>query len=190
MCLSGLTNGLKGKKLILSVDDISPPVPDSPTHNFFPFPSDQEDVDAFRSPLSTGDYNYSLSRSPITNSYTYQYATAPIRLSAACRLVNSVLTGPKAERSERVDRIAMNRVWSAFADSWEEFEGLRILRPGATGTIVQHEETDRFVSGWQVRVLQFPVTTTPRLNRFSSLSLRSSFSKLVSDRLRAQSRFD
>lgn len=134
------------------MEDKVPTHPSPDTHPFYPFPSDQEDVDSFRSPLSTGDYNYSLARSPVTNSYTYQYATAPIRLSAACRLVNSALTGPRASRSESVDRAAMERVWSALADSWEEFEGLRMMQPGPTGTPVPHEESDRFVSGWQVRV--------------------------------------
>ena len=113
-----------------------------------PHLSDQDDVDSFRSPLSTRDYNSSLARSHVTNSYTYQYATAPIRLSAACRQVNAHLTGPKAERSEKIDKAAMNRVWTAFADSWEEFESLRSCVVG--GTVVQNEDTDRFISGWQV----------------------------------------
>ncbi|KAG8903673.1 hypothetical protein FRB99_002864 [Tulasnella sp. 403] len=126
----GLTNGLKGRKLIF----------------------DQDDVDAFRTPLSTHDYNYSLSRSNVTSSYTYRYATAPIRLSAACRLVNSALTGPKARRSETVDRTAMNRVWTALAESWDEFESLRNCVVGSK--VVQNEDTDRFISGWQIFIFE------------------------------------
>ncbi|KAG8937905.1 hypothetical protein FRC00_010620 [Tulasnella sp. 408] len=93
-CNTGLTNGLKGKKLIF----------------------DQDDVDAFKSPLSVRDYSTSLAKSPVTNSYTFQFATAPIRLSAACRMVNATLTGPKADRAETVDRTAMDRrhVGTAF----------------------------------------------------------------------------
>ncbi|KAG8988922.1 hypothetical protein FRB90_002497, partial [Tulasnella sp. 427] len=125
----GLTNGLKGKKLIF----------------------DQDDVDAFKSPLSVRDYNTSLAKSPITNSYTYQFATAPIRLSAACRSVNATLTGPKADRAETVDRTAMDRVWTSLAACWEEFEGLRSF--GGTGAM-QNEEIDRFVSGWQIFIFE------------------------------------
>ncbi|KAG9049257.1 hypothetical protein FS837_010793 [Tulasnella sp. UAMH 9824] len=125
----GLTNGLKGKKLIF----------------------DQDDVDAFKSPLSVRDYSTSLAKSPVTNSYTFQFATAPIRLSAACRMVNATLTGPKADRAERVDRTAMDRVWTALAACWEEFEGLRSL--GGTSAM-QNEETDRFISGWQIFIFE------------------------------------
>lgn len=125
----GLTNGLKGKKLIF----------------------DQDDVDAFKSPLSVRDYNTSLAKSPITNSYTYKFATAPIRLSAACRLVNATLTGPKADRAETVDRMAMDRVWTSLTASWDEFEGLRSL--GGTSAM-QNEETDRFISGWQIFIFE------------------------------------
>ena len=109
-------------------------------------------MDAFKSPLSVRDYNTSLAKSPITNSYTYQFATAPIRLSAACRLLNATLTGPKADRAETVYRMAMDRVWTSLAACWEEFENLRSL--GGTSAM-QNEETDRFISGWQVRS-QYP----------------------------------
>lgn len=63
-------------------------------------------------------------------------------------MVNATLTGPKADRAERVDRTAMDRVWTALAACWEEFESLRSL--GGTSAM-QNEETDRFISGWQVR---------------------------------------
>ncbi|KIO27129.1 hypothetical protein M407DRAFT_233617 [Tulasnella calospora MUT 4182] len=125
----GLTNGLKGKKLIF----------------------DQDDVDAFKSPLSVRDYSTALAKSPVTSSLTFQFATAPIRLSAACRLVNATLTGPKADRAETVDRLAMDRVWTALAACWDEFENLRSL--GGTAAM-QNEETDRFISGWQIFIFE------------------------------------
>ncbi len=42
----------------------------------------------------------------------------------------------------------MERVWSAFADCWEEFESLRDTTTSSSGAA---EDTDRFISGWQVR---------------------------------------
>ncbi|KAG8964367.1 hypothetical protein FRC03_001851 [Tulasnella sp. 419] len=126
----GLTNGLKGRKLIF----------------------DQDDVEAFKTPLTTRDYHNSLAKSNVTNSFTYRYATAPIRLSAACRMVNAVLTGPRAERRETVDRQEMEAVWSKLAESWEEFEDLRRLSLHNQST--RPEEADRFVSGWQIFIFE------------------------------------
>ena len=143
----GLTNGLRGKKLILYVLHSLRRFFDCSRvyHLFF---SDQDDVDAFRTPLTRGHYDRALASSNVTSSYTYRYATAPIRLSAACRLINSVLTGPRAERRESIDQDGMQRVWTSLAESWEEFEELRQLP--ITGRAGQAEDTDRFVSGWQV----------------------------------------
>lgn len=76
--------------------------------------------------------NQSLTRTSITYSYSYRYATAPIRLSSACRQIHAALTGPKAKRKEDVNEPGLKDAWEALGRSWEEFEGLRHVGPVST----------------------------------------------------------
>ncbi|CEL55161.1 hypothetical protein RSOLAG1IB_01169 [Rhizoctonia solani AG-1 IB] len=76
---------------------------------------------------------------------------APIRLSSACRQIHAALTGPKAKRKEDVNERGLKEAWEALSRSWEEFEGLRHVGPVG---IIQTEDTERFVNGWQIFIFE------------------------------------
>ncbi|EUC65044.1 fungal zn(2)-cys(6) binuclear cluster domain protein [Rhizoctonia solani AG-3 Rhs1AP] len=76
---------------------------------------------------------------------------APIRLSSACRQIHAALTGPKAKRKEDVNERGLKDAWEALSRSWEEFEGLRHVGPVG---IIQTEDTERFVNGWQIFIFE------------------------------------
>lgn len=131
--------------------------------------SEDDDLSSFQITFPSLGNNQSLTRTSITYSYTYRYATAPIRLSSACRQIHAALTGPKAKRKEDVNERGLKDAWEALGRSWEEFEGLRHVGPVSSPFrmpvygvcvliarlaqvgIIQTEDTERFVNGWQVR---------------------------------------
>lgn len=67
-----------------------------------------------------------------------------VRYQIACRLVHKALTGARARRSEKVDRIRLNAAWEALEESWVEFDGIRRFSPGH----IQDENIIRFADGW------------------------------------------
>lgn len=150
----GLTTGLRGGRLLLGrfsrlcLIDILEFFADGP----LPY-QDDDDLKAFQKQLPKlirGADLQALARTNISMSHAYQYATAPIRLANACRLVHAAVTGPKARRARFVDEKKLNAAWESLAQSWEEFESLRTMqRAGVVGS----EESIRFVDGWQVRSL-------------------------------------
>ncbi|KAF8754109.1 GAL4-like Zn(II)2Cys6 (or C6 zinc) binuclear cluster DNA-binding domain [Rhizoctonia solani] len=125
----GITSGLRGGRLIFEDDDLS----------------------SFQITFPSLGNKQSLIRTSITYSYSYRYATAPIRLSSACRQIHAALTGPKAKRKEDVNEPGLKEAWEALSRSWEEFEGLRHVGPVG---IIQTEDTERFVNGWQIFIFE------------------------------------
>ncbi|CAE7208969.1 unnamed protein product [Rhizoctonia solani] len=125
----GITSGLRGGRLIFEDDDLS----------------------SFQITFPSLGNKQSLIRTSITYSYSYRYATAPIRLSSACRQIHAALTGPKAKRKEDVNERGLKDAWEALSRSWEEFEGLRHVGPVG---IIQTEDTERFVNGWQIFIFE------------------------------------
>jgi hypothetical protein len=131
----------------------------------------------------------------MTYSLAFQYATAPIRLASACRKVHAALTGPKARAAKRLDGAKLEDTWESLTLCWEEFES---LRPIQRSDHVTHEDTMRFVDGWQVSaaspinryranhtdnpVLDLPIRMLqryPRKNpRSSDLSARSTIIRI------------
>lgn len=113
--------------------------------------SDNDDLTSFEASLpaafTTSFSAQALQKSPFALTYTYRYATAPIRCSSACRQINAALTGAKARAREGVDEKGLREAWEALEVCWEEFEELRCLGPAG---IITNEDTDRFVSGWQI----------------------------------------
>lgn len=93
----------------------------------------------------------------LTKTLSSQFVTAPIRLSTACRQINEALTGPKAQKRRHINEAALKGSWEMLAACWDEFEGLREL---SLGGIMQKEDMERFVSGWQVRSLR-PALSPP-----------------------------
>ncbi|KAJ9105907.1 hypothetical protein QFC20_004144 [Naganishia adeliensis] len=118
----GITTGLKGGRMVLDEDDLS----------------SLEDV----LPAST--------KLALASSKAYQsvakFASAPIRLSIACRLVHKALTGARARRSETVDRERLNEAWEALEESWVEFDDIKRFSPGH----IPDENRIRFADGWKI----------------------------------------
>ncbi|KDQ16343.1 hypothetical protein BOTBODRAFT_54128 [Botryobasidium botryosum FD-172 SS1] len=126
----GITNGLHGRKLIF----------------------DDDDLDIFHNtlPPSLTPPTQAVARSAFTQSFTYRYATAPIRVSSACRLINSALTGPKAQMREFINEPKLREAWEALEKCWEEFDGLLQLPQGG----IVPEDSERFVNGWKVFIFE------------------------------------
>ncbi|KAJ9108955.1 hypothetical protein QFC21_000277 [Naganishia friedmannii] len=119
----GITTGLKGGRMVLDEDDLS----------------------------SLDDMLPQTTRLALTSSRTYQsvakFASAPIRLAIACRLVHKALTGTKARRSERVDRQLLSDAWEALEESWIEFESIKSFSPGP---LTRQDDVVRFADGWKI----------------------------------------
>ncbi|KZS99138.1 hypothetical protein SISNIDRAFT_492392 [Sistotremastrum niveocremeum HHB9708] len=124
----GITTGLRGGRLLLGDDDLS----------------------TFEASLPIIG-SQAVSRAALNYTFVYRYAAAPIHLSSACRKVHAALTGPKARSRPEVDEELLKAAWEALERSWEEFEALRQI--GSVG-IAQPEDTDRFVSGWQIFIFE------------------------------------
>jgi hypothetical protein len=75
-----------------------------------------------------------------------------MHLSAVCRKVHAVLTGPRATRraddGAGINSEGMSEVWDGLDRCWEEFN---TVRNGGMGVSEEGAvEVERFVSGWQV----------------------------------------
>lgn len=78
-----------------------------------------------------------------------RFATAPIRLAAACRLIHRSLTGPKARRREP-DEEVLKDAWEALEASWSEFEAFKHeVGPEVLGAI-EWSELERYCDGWSI----------------------------------------
>ena len=121
------------------------------------FNRDQDDLDVFQRQLPNeikSPNQLRLERTNLSHSHAFRFATAPLRLANACRLVHSAVTGPKARAASKIDGKRLEAAWEALQRSWEEFESLRsITRAGIVGA----EEKIRFVDGWQVRLFSLIV---------------------------------
>ena len=58
-----------------------------------------------------------------------------------------MLTGPKARQRDDIDEEAIQDAWDVLDRAWRDLDGLRQF--GAYG-IVQMEDIERFIDGWQV----------------------------------------
>lgn len=80
---------------------------------------------------------------------TVKFATAPIHLALACRLIHRALTGPAARRKAHVNPEHLKEAWEALERSWEEFEALK--NEPASGQIYKSsEDVVRFADGWKI----------------------------------------
>jgi len=84
-------------------------------------------------------------------SFTYRYATIPIRIASICRQVHAALTGPKARQSNDIDEERLHDAWDALDQCWKDFDGLRQF---GTSPIVQAEDVERFIDGWQIFIFE------------------------------------
>ena len=82
-------------------------------------------------------------------STTLKFATAPIHLALACRLINRALTGPSAKRKQQVNAEHVKEAWEALERSWEEFEALK-AEPASGQIYKSFEDVVRFADGWKI----------------------------------------
>ena len=62
--------------------------------------------------------------------------------------MHAALTGPKARQREDLDEAKLEEAWKTLERCWTDLDGLRHL--GTCG-IIQPEDIERFIDGWQVR---------------------------------------
>ncbi len=79
--------------------------------------------------------------------FAYRFATIPIRIASVCRDVHAVLTGPKARQRDDIDEDSLQDALDMLERCWRDLDGLRQF--GAYG-VVQMEDVERFIDGWQV----------------------------------------
>jgi len=84
-------------------------------------------------------------------SFSYRYATIPIRIASVCREIHAALTGPKARQSPGIDEGKLHRAWETLDQCWKDFDGLRQL---GTDGFLQAEDIERFIDGWQIFVFE------------------------------------
>ncbi|THH20358.1 hypothetical protein EW146_g982 [Bondarzewia mesenterica] len=125
--VEGITSGLRGGRLLLS----------------------DEDLIAFQKtvpPLGSSNITKTM-----TYEFAYRYAEIPLELASACRKVHLALTGPRARQQDDLDEKCLFEAWSILDKSWKDFEDLRKL---GTAGIVQAEEIDRYINGWQIFIFE------------------------------------
>ncbi|RPD66016.1 hypothetical protein L226DRAFT_454081 [Lentinus tigrinus ALCF2SS1-7] len=120
--VDGVTSGLRGGRISLTDDDLT----------------------AFEATLPPLGNDGGASSS---YAFAYRFATIPIRIASLCRDVHAVLTGPKARQRDDIDEDAIQDAWEVLDRAWRDLDGLRQF--GAYG-IVQVEDIERFIDGWQI----------------------------------------
>ncbi|EIW60500.1 uncharacterized protein TRAVEDRAFT_165341 [Trametes versicolor FP-101664 SS1] len=81
--------------------------------------------------------------------FAFRFATVPIRIAMVCRDIHALLTGPgpKSRPHDDVDEDKLLRVWATLDECWANLDD---LRNGGTYGIVQVEDIERFIDGWQI----------------------------------------
>ncbi|KAK7440186.1 hypothetical protein VKT23_017129 [Stygiomarasmius scandens] len=159
----GITTGMRGGRLVLDEEDLEdfqaslPPLhgngvnytsglpsPTSPT-----FPPESGQMPRGSPSVSGGVHPYLQ----ITHLFSI-----PLRLSAVCRKVHSVLTSRRAarriEEGRGIDAEGMRDIWDGLDSCWEEFESLRRSFGGGVIAGEVDVQVERFVSGWQIFIFE------------------------------------
>ncbi|OSD01630.1 hypothetical protein PYCCODRAFT_1369162 [Trametes coccinea BRFM310] len=121
--IDGVTSGLRGGRISLSDDDLS----------------------AFEATLP--GIGNDTSTAAASYAFAFRFATIPIRIASLCRDVHAALTGPKARQRDELDENKLQEAWDTLEHCWGELDSLRQL--GTCG-IVQPEDVERFIDGWQI----------------------------------------
>ncbi|KAI8998747.1 hypothetical protein BD414DRAFT_408105 [Trametes punicea] len=120
--VDGVTSGLRGGRISLGDDDLTA-------------------FEATLPPLG-GDSGPSAGYA-----FAFRFATIPIRIASVCRDVHAALTGPKARQRDELDENKLQKAWDTLERCWGELDSLRHL--GTCG-IIQPEDVERFIDGWQI----------------------------------------
>ena len=102
---------------------------------------------------------------------TIKFATAPIHLALACRLINRALTGPSARRKPQVNARHVKEAWEALERSWEEFEALK-SEPLSEQIYKTSEDVVRFADGWKIFLFEAQSVISRVLNERLELALQ------------------
>ncbi|TBU32375.1 hypothetical protein BD309DRAFT_879221 [Dichomitus squalens] len=120
--IDGVTSGLRGGRIALSDDDLTA-------------------FEATLPPLGNDGGPSSA------YAFAFRFATIPIRIASVCREVHAALTGPKARQREEIDEESLQDAWDRLERCWRDLDGLRQFGPYG---IVQIEDIERFIDGWQI----------------------------------------
>ncbi|KAJ8487145.1 hypothetical protein ONZ51_g4372 [Trametes cubensis] len=120
--VDGVTSGLRGGRISLTDEDLTAFEATLP-----PFGSDTGPSAGY--------------------AFAFRFATIPIRIASVCREVHAALTGPKARQREDLDEVKLEEAWKTLERCWTDLDGLRHL--GTCG-IIQPEDIERFIDGWQI----------------------------------------
>ncbi|KAI0705833.1 hypothetical protein BC835DRAFT_1445328 [Cytidiella melzeri] len=122
----GVTSGLRGGRILLSDYDLTVFEARLPPHQAGSLASE-------------------------TYSFTFHCMSIPVRISSICRTIHAVLTGPLARPSDHVKEELLEKVWVGLDKCWTDLDSLR----GAdAGEILDSEDLDRFVNGWQIFIFE------------------------------------
>lgn len=106
-----------------------------------------EDLDAFQRTVPQYPDHMVPTQESVALSFASRLSRTPLRVSEACRLVHSCLTGPKARHRPQINDGPLRRAWDILHQAWGDLD---ILRQNTSGGIVQPEDMDVFAHGWQV----------------------------------------
>ena len=79
--------------------------------------------------------------------FTFRYVAVPLRISSVCRTIHAALTGPKARQSGGVKEDLLLNAWNSLDRCWQDLDDLRQI---GTADIIEIEDMERFIHGWQV----------------------------------------
>lgn len=86
--------------------------------------------------------------------FTFRYIAVPLRISSVARIIHTALTGPKAKQTEGVKEDLLHEAWDSLDRCWHDLDDLRKI---GTAKIIEVEDMERFIHGWQVRVRTFRI---------------------------------
>ncbi|KAJ3551148.1 hypothetical protein NM688_g4889 [Phlebia brevispora] len=124
--IDGVASALRGGRILLTDDDL--------TAFEVALPSRRDD--------SQGSAAYDL---------TFRYMGLPIQISSLCRAIHAALTGPKARQREELKEELLQYVWEGLEKAWRDLDNLRNL---PLGNIIEQEDMERFIHGWQIFIFE------------------------------------
>ncbi|KAG1749013.1 uncharacterized protein EDB91DRAFT_1112007 [Suillus paluster] len=171
----GVRTGLRGGRLYFEDDDFNafqstlPPqycasasssAPSSSSASSHPSPTATSPVSP-DFPITSLQDPRGHSRASLSYLLAAHYFSLALAVSAVCRSVHAVLTGPRARRRTdagvAIREDSLVEIWDGLEQCWEDFESLR-RGAGGIGTVggglVRGEDVERFVSGWQVFIFE------------------------------------
>ncbi|KAF5387044.1 hypothetical protein D9615_001651 [Tricholomella constricta] len=154
----GISTGMRGGRLVLDTDDFETFQHTLPSYVFgtdanTSINASPSPPDSIR-PMS-GHGMLPQSSNPQRSALNIsQLFSLPLQLSAICRKVHAVLTGPKATRRADehglIDAHGMREIWDDLDHCWKDFDALR-----RSGSSTQESvKFEQYVSAWQIYIFE------------------------------------